>query len=64
MRVELYHDRYTRKELSKMISEFECLARITGVTRFKTGGGVKVGGNEMKVKIAEWKKKYLGEANE
>lgn len=64
MRLELYHDRYTQKELSRMISEFECLAKITGVTRFKTGGGVKVGGPEMKVKIAEWKKKYLGETNE
>ena len=47
-----------------MISEFECLAKITGVTRFKTGGGVRVGGPEMRVKIAEWKKKYLGEAND
>ena len=64
MRLELYHDDYDRAELFRMISEFECLAKITGVTRVKTGGGVRVGGPEMRVKIAEWKKKYLGEAND
>ena len=64
MRLELYHDDYDRAELFRMISEFEYLAKITGVTRFKTGGGVRVGGPEMRVKIVEWKKKYLGEAND
>lgn len=64
MRLELYHEDYTAKQLVKMIAEFECLAKITDVTRFKTGGGVKVGGPEMRVKISEWKKKFLGEINE
>ena len=64
MRLELYHEDYNANQLLKMIAEFECLAKITGVTRFKTGGGVKVGGPEMKVKISEWKKKFLGDINE
>ena len=64
MWLELYHEDFSRLELQKRIFEFEWMAKITDVTRFKTGGGVRVGGPEMKVKIEEWKKKYLAGGDE